>query len=100
MIKLKDSSEITVFKIIKRQTDSTERMHLSSKGLPRVRSEVPYELSRPQVDGFYALQAQLTSTWESDCAVIIHFFYSYILPVARTRQLPQWFQYPVLYTRF
>lgn len=59
MIKLKDSSESTVFKIIKRQTDSTERMHLSSKELPQVRYAVPSELSRPRADGFYPLQAQL-----------------------------------------
>lgn len=57
-IKLKDSSESTVFKIIKRQTDAMERMHLSSKGLPQVRSAVPYELGRPRADGFYPLQAQ------------------------------------------
>lgn len=58
MIKLKDSSESTVFKLIKRQTDSMERMHLSSKRLPQVRSAVPSELSRPRADGFYTPQAQ------------------------------------------
>lgn len=58
MIKLKDSSESTLFKIIKRQTASMERMHLFSKGLPQVRFAAPFELSRPRADGFYPLQAQ------------------------------------------
>lgn len=41
MITLKNSSESRVFKRIKRQTDSKERLHLSSKGVPQVRSAVP-----------------------------------------------------------
>lgn len=41
IIKLKNSSEHSIFKEIKRQTDSKERLHFSSKGVPQVRSAVP-----------------------------------------------------------
>lgn len=41
MIKLENSSESRVFKRIKRQTDSKERLHVSSKGALQLRTAVP-----------------------------------------------------------
>lgn len=42
MIKLENSSESRIFKRIKRQTDSKERLHISSKGVLQLRTAVPH----------------------------------------------------------
>lgn len=41
MIKLENSSESRVFKRIKKQTDSKERLHISSEGVLQLRTAVP-----------------------------------------------------------